>query len=120
MNTKKIISLTLLTLTFCGVAFATEYKSPEVGFKAQFPPSKEMKKADFGDHYKVEDGKGTDRQIASEAEEIYDRDPSSVVAKKKIKMVEEHQVMEEAVDAPKPWLYRNQEVGQKGRTFNNK
>ncbi len=107
MNTKKMISLSLLTLAFASLAFATEYKSPEVGFKKQVPPSKMMKTADFGDHYKVENGAAMDRQIASEDDEVSDRDPSSVKAKKKFKKVEEAPVIEEATEAPQPWLYRN-------------
>lgn len=107
MNTKKMISLSLLTLAFCSMAFATEYKSPEVGFKKQIPPSKVMKTADFGDHYKVEDGKAMDRQIASEEDEPSERDPSSVMMKKKkMKMAEPAPEVEEAADVPKPWLYR--------------
>lgn len=109
MNTKKLISLSLLTLAFCSLAFAAEYNSPEVGFKKKVPSSKLMKTADFGEHYKVEDGDATDRQIASEEEvEDSDRDPSSVTAKKKKKFVKvEEAPVEEAADAPKPWLYRN-------------
>lgn len=120
MNAKKMISLSLLTLAFCSMAFAAEYKSPEVGFKKQVPPSKAMKTADFGDHYKVENGAAMDRQIASEDDEPSDRDPSSVVAKKKMKKMEDTHVVDEAADAPKPWLYRNQEAGQRNRAFNNK
>ena len=105
MKSKKILSLSLLTLAFCSLAIATEYNSPEVGFKAHAAPSKEMKTADFGEHYKVEDGKSNDRQIASE-EDSSDRDPSSVVAKKTKDFVPE--VTEEPTDAPKPWLYRNE------------
>ena len=120
MKTKKMISLSLLTLAFCGVAFAAEYKSPEVGFKKQIPPTKAMKTADFGDHYKVDNGNVMDRQIASEDDTPSDRDPSSVTAKKNMKKMDEAQVVDEAIDAPKPWLYRNQESGQRSRTLNNK
>ncbi len=105
MNTKKMLSLSLVALAFCGVAIATEYKSPDVGFKARAAPSKEMKTADFGDHYKVEYGRATDRQIASEDDSSV-RDPSSVVAKEKKEFVPE--VADEPSDAPKPWLYRDQ------------
>lgn len=102
---KKVISLSLLTLGICSLAIATEYKSPEVGFKRYAAPSKEMKTADFGDHYKVETGIETNRQIASEEES--DREPSSVKAKEKKKFVPvEPEVKEEATEAPKPWLYR--------------
>lgn len=103
----KMISLSLLTLAICSLAVATEYKSPEVGFKKHAAPSKEMKTAEFGDHYKVETGAVTDRQIASE-EEVSDREPSSVVAKEKKKKVYDvkPEVKEEPVEAPKPWLYR--------------
>ncbi|MBC7712694.1 MAG: hypothetical protein H7177_05120 [Rhizobacter sp.] len=110
MTKKKLLSLSLMTLAFCSLAVATEYKSPEVGFKTQAVPSKEMKTADFGDHYKVEDGRSNDRQIASE-DEPSDRDPSSVVAKKKKDF--EPEVTEEPVDAPKPWLYRNNQKNAK-------
>ena len=106
----KMISLSLLTLAICSLAVATEYKSPEVGFKARAVPSKEMKVAEFGDHYKVETGAVTDRQIASE-EEASDREPSSIVGKDKKKKVYEEKKPEfkdEPTEAPKPWLYKNQ------------
>ena len=99
----KIMFLSLFTLGICSMAQALEYKSPEVGFKARSAPSKEMKPADFGDHYRVETGAMTDRQIASEES---DREPSSVLAKEKKKVVPKHEpeVVEEPVSAPKPWL----------------
>lgn len=112
MKTKKMISLSLLTLAICSVAVATEYKSPEVGFKKHAAPSKEMKVAEFGDHYKVETVvENTDRQIASEEEKESDREPSSVVAKEKKKPV--YQPEEKGPspeEAPQPWLYRNQKA----------
>lgn len=86
------------------MAVATEYKSPEVGFKARSAPSKEMKTADFGEHYRVESGAMTDRQIASEES---DREPSSVLAKDKKKVVPKYEPekdVPEEVAAPKPWL----------------
>lgn len=98
---KKMAVLSLLTLGVCSVAIATEYKSPEVGFKQHSAPLKEMKTADFGDHYKVEGPVNTDRQIASEVET--DREPSSVVASEK----KEKEMDKEHVDAPKPWLLKN-------------
>lgn len=102
---KKIMSVSLLALGICSMAIATEYKSPEVGFKAHAVPSKEMKTADFGDHYKVETGIMSDRQIASEEES--DREPSSVVAKNKKKaVVPMPEKVEEPSEAPKPWLYK--------------
>jgi hypothetical protein len=104
MMSKKMLSLSLLGLALTSVAIATEYKSPEVGFKEHAAPSKEMKTADFGEHYKVESGRSTDRQIASE-DEPSDRVPSSVVAKEKKES--EPEVSEDPVEAPKPWLYRN-------------
>lgn len=104
---KKVIALSLLTLGICSLAVATEYKNPEVGFKKYAAPSKEMKTADFGDHYKVETGIETTRQIASEEES--DREPSSVVAKDKKKFVPVPEVKDEPVEAPKPWLYRTNE-----------
>lgn len=108
---KKLISLSLLTLGICSLAIATEYKSPEVGFKKYAAPSKEMKTADFGDHYKVETGIETTRQIASEEE--FDREPSSVKAKDKKKFeAVVPEVKEEAVEAPKPWLYRMNEASK--------
>ena len=99
----KIMFLSLLTLGICSMAQALEYKSPEVGFKARSAPSKEMKTADFGDHYRVETGAMTDRQIASEES---DREPSSVLAKEKKKVVPKHEpeVVEEPISAPKPWM----------------
>ncbi len=101
---KKIVSLSLLTLGICSLAYATEYESPEVGFKKYAAPSKEMKTADFGDHYKVETGIETTRQIASEEES--DREPSSVVGKEKKKYVPVEEVQEMPVEGPKPWMYR--------------
>lgn len=104
---KKIIALSLLTLGVCSLAVATEYKNPEVGFKKYAAPSKEMKTAEFGEHYKVETGIETTRQIASEEES--DREPSSVVAKEKKKFVPAPEVKEEPVEGPKPWMYRTDE-----------
>ena len=101
----KMIALSLLALGVCSVAVADEYKSPEVGFKKHVAPSKEMKTADFGEHYKVESGLGNDRQIASE--EDSDREPSSWIAKEKKKDFEPK--VEEPTEAPKPWLYRTEE-----------
>lgn len=103
---KKIVSLSLLTLGICSLAYAAEYKSPEVGFKKHVAPSKEMKTADFGEHYKVEMGAETTRQIASEEES--EREPSSVMAKDKKKFAPVPEVKEEPVDAPKPWTYRSE------------
>lgn len=108
MKTKKLLTLSLLTLAFCSLAVATEYKSPEVGFKKHAAPSKLMKTADFGDHYKVVDGNSTDRQIASE-DDPADREPSSVATKSKMKVVEPEAT--DNVDAPKPWLYRTPQAG---------
>lgn len=110
----KMISLSLLTLAICSLAVASEYKSPEVGFKQHAAPSKEMKTAEFGDHYKVETGSTTDRQIASKEEES-EREPSSVIAKEKKKKayVEKPEVKDEPVtEAPKPWLYRMESQNQ--------
>ena len=106
---KKIVSLSLLTLGVCSLAFAAEYKSPEVGFKKHSAPSKEMKTADFGEHYKVEMGVETTRQIASEEES--DREPSSVAAKAKKKKFVPAPEVQEMPEAPKPWLYRNESGG---------
>jgi hypothetical protein len=101
---KKLVLSSLLALGVCSVALATEYKEPEVGFKKHMIPSKEMKVSEFGDHFKVETGVATDRQIASEVES--DREPSSIVAKEKKKdFVPEK---EEPVEGPKPWLYRTE------------
>lgn len=100
----KIMFLSLLTLGICSMAVATEYKSPEVGFKARSAPSKEMKTADFGDHYRVETGAAVDRQVASEES---DREPSSVLAKDKKKAapkVEPEKEVEQPFDQPKPWM----------------
>ena len=81
------------------MAVATEYNSPEVGFKARSAPSKEMKTADFGEHYRVESEVAIDRQIASEDSE---REPSSVMAKEKKKPIIEE--VQEIPEAPKPWF----------------
>ncbi len=105
---KKIVSLSLLTLGVCSLAFAAEYKTPEVGFKQHAAPSKEMKTADFGEHYKVEMGVETTRQIASEEEVESDREPSSVAAKAKKKFVPTPEVKEAPAEVPQPWLYRTE------------
>jgi hypothetical protein len=107
MKNKSKISLSLLVLGLSVMAYASEYKSPQVGFKDRAAPSKEMKVADIGDHYKVEkDFQANDRQIASEEES--DREPSSIVAKEKKKLMDHEAIPEEPKDAPKPWLYRNE------------
>lgn len=97
---KNIALLSILTLGICSVALATEYTNPDVGFKPHVVPSKEMKTADFGDHFKVNAGVETDRQIASSQEEDSEREPSSFVKDKEV--IDEN----EAVEAPKPWLFR--------------
>lgn len=108
----KLITLSLLTLALSSLAIATEYKSPEVGFKKHVAPSKEMKVAEFGEHYKVETGAVTDRQIASEEES--EREPSSFEAKAKKNKVKEMEVKEDPkTDAPQPWLYRERDGSQK-------
>ncbi len=105
----KMISLSLLALAVSSLAVAAEYKGGEVSFKKHAVPSKEMKTAEFGDHYKVETGANMDRQIASE-EEVSDREPSSFLAKDKKKKVYDvkPEVKEEPIEAPKPWLYRSE------------
>ncbi len=101
-----------MVLGLCSLAYAIEYKTPEVGFKDRAAPSKEMKVADWGDHYKVEkDFQANDRQIASEnssevVSDSSDREPSSVVAKDKKNM--DFDSKEDSMEAPKPWLYRNE------------
>lgn len=114
MFNKKMISLALLSLGVCSLAVATDYKTPEVGFKAHSPATKEMKAAEFGENYKVEGAQTTDRQIASEEES--DREPSSLKGEAKKKAVHEPEVKDEPVDpemAPKPWLYRTESDSQK-------
>lgn len=106
-----MFALFSLALIFVGVAIAAEYKSENVHFKLDSHESKAMKNPDTRDHYKVEAGDGTDRQIASQTgiegeEEPSDRFPSSVAAKKK-KEMEEPIHEEENAKAPQPWLYRN-------------
>lgn len=103
---KKIVLLSLLTLGICSLAFAGEYKSPEVSFKKYVAPSKEMKVADFGEHYKVEMGLEATRQIASE--EDSDREPSSVDAKATKKLAPAQEVKEVQVETPRPWLYKTE------------
>lgn len=100
----KILSLAVLSLGVCTVAFAADYKSPNVGFKETAPSHKEIQVAEFNEEYKVEGAVKTDRQIASEKDSS-DREPSSIVAKEKKK-----EVVEEKADdkvEPKPWLYKN-------------
>lgn len=107
MKNKSKISLSLMILGFSVMAYASDYKTPQVGFKDRAAPSKEMKVADIGDHYKVEkDYQANDRQIASEEES--DREPSSILAKEKKKAKDHEPVVEEPREAPKPWLYRNE------------
>lgn len=108
MKTAKLISLSLLALGLCSLAVATEYKTPEVGFKKRTVPSKEVKTYEFGDHYRVEGAVTNDRQIASE-DEASDREPSSVKAyeKKKAEWVQEEKKDEDS-HVPKPWLYRTE------------
>ena len=110
---KKIVSLSLLTLGFCSLAFAADYISPEVGFKKLAAPSKEIKVADLGEHYKVESGVETTRQIASEEAE---REPSSVAAKAKKKEAWVPEVQEAPAEAPRPWLYRSETEERRGRS----
>ncbi|MFA6236437.1 MAG: hypothetical protein WC635_03835 [Bacteriovorax sp.] len=106
MNTKKI-SLVVLSLGVCTLAYSAEYKSPKVGLKQASPSHKEVKVAEFNEEYKVEGATQTDRQIASEVEES-DREPSSVVAheKKKVDVVVDEEKSEDGKLEPKPWLYR--------------
>ncbi|MDD4973422.1 MAG: hypothetical protein PHY93_03680 [Bacteriovorax sp.] len=101
----KILSLAVLSLGVCTVAFAADYKSPNLGFKETAPSNKETQTAEFNEEYKVEGAAKTDRQIASEKDSS-DREPSSVVAKEKKKEVEVEEKAEDKVE-PKPWLYRN-------------
>ncbi len=108
---KKIVSLSLLTLGFCSFAFAAEYISPEVGFKNYAAPSKEMKTADFGEHYKVESGNEASRQIASEVEA--ERDPSSITTKSKKSYEAEPEIKEAPMETPKPWLLKSRAHDEK-------
>jgi hypothetical protein len=111
MILKKMFSLSLLALLYSSMAMAAEYKDPKVDFKKHPIPSKVVKSAEFGDHYKVDDGSVTDRQIASEGDPS-EREPSSIIAKKAKKevMVEKE---EESSEGPKPWLYRNLDSSNK-------
>lgn len=104
----KIISLAVLSLGVCGVAMASDYKAPMVGFKETAPSHKETKMAEFNEEYKVEGAVSTDRQIASE-KDASEREPSSLVAKDKKKVMENMEEDKKAEEKfePKPWLYRN-------------
>ena len=106
----KTISLAVLSLGLCTLAFAAEYKEPTVEFKRTSPSFKETKVAEFNDEYKVEGAVKTDRGIASEKED--QREPSSVMAddKKKMEEMPSYDDKEETF-TPKPWLYR-QEAGK--------
>ncbi|MBC7539121.1 MAG: hypothetical protein H7281_09885 [Bacteriovorax sp.] len=104
MKTKSI-SLVVLSLGVCTLAYAAEYKTPTVGFKETAPSHKETQVAEFNEEYKVEGAVKTDRQIASEKDSS-DREPSSVVAEEKKHAMEEEKKTDEKVE-PKPWLYRN-------------
>jgi hypothetical protein len=99
----KMISLALLSLGVCTITWASDYKSPSIGFKETTPPVKEMKVAEFNETYKVEEAVKTDRQIASEKEPS-EREPSSVTHEAKIDDVDADK---DEKFTPKPWLYRN-------------
>ena len=101
----KTISLAVLSLGVCTLAFAAEYKTPNVGFKETAPSHKETTLAEFNEEYKVEGAVKTDRQIASEKDSS-EREPSSVVAETKKEVVDDDKKPDEKYE-PKPWLYRN-------------
>lgn len=67
---KKILSLSLLTLTLSTIVMAEEYNGPNTTFKPQSPALKEMQASHPGNDYKVEHAmdvsEENDRQIASE------------------------------------------------------
>ncbi|MGZ3809839.1 MAG: hypothetical protein ACXVCE_17275, partial [Bacteriovorax sp.] len=79
----KTISLAVLSLGICSLAFAAEYNSPGVKFKATSPSAKETQVAEFNEDYKVEGAVKTERGIASENDS--EREPSSVTAAEKKK-----------------------------------
>lgn len=113
MLNKKMISLSLLSMVVCSLAFAAEYKTPEVAFKGQAPAKAEMVAADTGENMRVEGYSANDRQIASE--EVSDREPSSLKTKKEKEVVvkeEKHEFPDSEVQ-PKPWLYRMESQSQK-------
>lgn len=99
----KTISLAVLSLGMCTLAFAGEYMAPDVAFKKAMPTQHETKAVGFSEDYKVEGAVKTDRQIASEKEPA-DREPSSVVATDK-----KEDVNADMDDHAKPqaWLFKN-------------
>lgn len=98
----KSLSLVVLSLGVCTLAYAADYKAPNVQLKLASPSKVETKGAEFSEGYKVEGAAKTDRGIASEKES--EREPSSTVAAdKKQDPVDEKK--DEAF-GPKPWLYK--------------
>ena len=100
----KIIATMIVTLGVYSWAFASEYKTPEVGLKTVTPTETVAKTTEFSDDYKVEGAVKADRQIASE--EDSDREPSSVVAEDE----KEEKTTEDKV-SPEPWNY-NKSLGK--------
>jgi hypothetical protein len=113
MLNKKMISLSLLSMVVCSLAFSAEYKTPKVAFKGHAPAKAEMVAADTGENLKVEGYSNNDRQIASEEDK--DREPSSLKtdSKKKEVVVEEKHEYPDSEVQPKPWLYRMESQSQK-------
>ena len=114
MKNSKMISLTMLTLCICSLAYATEYKSPKLLYKAHTPANTAVRSADMGENMKVEGPVvETDRGIASEEES--DREPSSLKDKKKevVKAEEPKAESPEHDMMPKPWMYRTESASQK-------
>lgn len=103
---KRGISVAIISLGLCALAIAAEYKAPDVGFKAAKAADAEVKSGEFKEDYKVEGIVKTDRQIASE-NDLSDREPSSIKAEDKKKMMDEWDKGEHSELEPKPWLYRN-------------
>jgi hypothetical protein len=101
----KIIATKIVTLGVYSWAFASEYKTPEVGLKTVTPTETVAKTAEFSDDYKVEGAVKADRQIASE--EDSDREPSSVVAEDE----KEEKKSDEDKVSPEPWNY-NKSLGK--------
>lgn len=103
---KKLLTFTIISLSACTMAMATEYKDPKIEVRDISPSYKQMKAANFEDEYKMEGPAKADRQIASDKENS-DREPSSLPELKK-RNVTEIKDEKEPVNYPEPkeWLFK--------------
>ncbi|MBP9679986.1 MAG: hypothetical protein KBD76_01160 [Bacteriovorax sp.] len=103
MKTKSL-SLVMLSIGVCSLAYAAEYKTPDVQLKLASPSKVVAKGVEFNEGYKVEEAAKTDRGIASEKDKESEREPSSIIAADKAKNPQ-NEKKDEAF-GPKPWLYK--------------